>query len=160
ALVVLTLVNMVNYVDRYVVPPLFESLRRDPAMGRPTDARLGGLMTAFLVVYLVTSPLFGTLGDRLSRMRLIALRVALWSVATAAGGLAGSFLALFAARAAVGVGEAAYGTISPAVLADYFAPSTRGRVMAIFYCAIPVGSALGYVLGGTVDAQLGWRAAF
>jgi MFS family permease len=160
ALVVLTLINMVNYVDRYIVPPLFESLRRDPAMGAPNDAALGTLMTAFLVVYLLTSPFFGTLGDRMSRMRLIAFGVAFWSVATAAGGLAGSFAALFAARAAVGVGEAAYGTISPAVLADYFALSMRGRVMSIFYCAIPIGSALGYVLGGTIDTHFGWRTAF
>ena len=160
ALVVLTLVNMFNYIDRYVVPPLFESLRKDPVMGHPSDAQLGGLMTAFLVVYMVTSPLFGTLGDRMSRMRLIAFGVALWSLATAIGGLVGSFAALFVARAAVGIGEAAYGTISPAVLADYFAPATRGRIMSIFYCAIPIGSALGYVLGGTVDSNFGWRAAF
>jgi MFS transporter, Spinster family, sphingosine-1-phosphate transporter len=160
ALLVLTLINMVNYIDRYIVPPLFESLRKDPVMGHPSDAQLGGLMTAFLVVYLLTSPLFGTLGDRMPRMRLIAFGVALWSLATAIGGLVGSFVALFAARAAVGIGEAAYATISPAVLADYFAPATRGRVMSIFYCAIPIGSALGYVLGGTVDSHFGWRAAF
>ena len=160
ALVVLTLINMFNYIDRYVVPPLFESLRKEPAMGHPSDARLGSLMTAFLVVYMLISPLFGTLGDRMSRMRLIAFGVALWSLATAMGGLAGSFVGLFVARAAVGVGEAAYGTISPAVLADYYAPETRGRILSIFYCAIPVGSALGYVLGGTVDSHFGWRAAF
>src|SRR6266702_4094277 len=97
ALLVLTLINMFNYIDRYIVPPLFESLRKDPVMGHPSDARLGGLMTAFLVVYMVTSPLFGTLGDRMSRMRLIAFGVALWSVATAIGGLVGSFVALFVA---------------------------------------------------------------
>jgi len=160
ALVVLTLINMFNYIDRYIVPPLFESLRKDPVMGHPSDAQLGWLMTAFLVVYMLTSPLFGTLGDRMSRMRLIAFGVALWSLATAIGGLVGSFAALFVARATVGIGEAAYGTISPAVLADYFAPATRGRIMSIFYCAIPIGSALGYVLGGTVDTHFGWRAAF
>ncbi len=160
ALVVLTLINMFNYIDRYIVPPLFESLKKDPAMGHPSDARLGLLMTAFLVVYMLVSPLFGALGDRMSRMRLVAFGVAAWSLATAMGGLVGSFAMLFVARAAVGVGEAAYGTISPAVLADYFVPDRRGRVMAVFYCAIPVGSALGYVLGGMVDAHYGWRAAF
>jgi MFS transporter, Spinster family, sphingosine-1-phosphate transporter len=160
ALVVLTLINMFNYIDRYIVPPLFESLRNDPVMGHPSDAQLGGLMTAFLVVYMLTSPVFGTLGDRMSRMRLLGFGVALWSFATAIGGLVGSFIALFVARAIVGIGEAAYGTIAPAVLADYFAPATRGRMMAIFYCAIPIGSALGYVLGGTVDTHFGWRAAF
>jgi MFS family permease len=160
ALVVLTLINMFNYIDRYIVPPLFESLKKDPAMGHPSDERLGLLMTAFLVVYMLTSPLFGALGDRMPRLRLIAFGVAAWSLATTMGGLVGSFAMLFVARAAVGVGEAAYGTISPAVLADYFAPDRRGRVMAVFFCAIPVGSALGYVLGGLVDANFGWRAAF
>src|SRR5215813_7473716 len=160
ALLVLTLINMFNYIDRYVVPPLFESLRKEPAMGNPSDAQLGWLMTAFLLVYMVFSPLFGTLGDRMSRMRLIAFGVALWSCATTIGGFVGSFAMLFAARAMVGVGEAAYGPISPAVLADYHAPKTRGRIMSIFYCAIPIGSALGYVLGGLVDAHFGWRAAF
>src|SRR3989442_13531738 len=72
ALGVPPLINMFNYIDRYVVPPLFESLRKDPVMGHPSDAQLGGLMTALLVVYLVISTLFGTLGDRMSRMRLIA----------------------------------------------------------------------------------------
>jgi steroid delta-isomerase-like uncharacterized protein len=160
ALIVLTLINMFNYIDRYVVPPLFESLRKEPAMGNPSDAQLGWLMTAFLIVYMMSSPLFGTLGDRMSRLRLIAFGVALWSCATTMGGFVGSFAMLFVARATVGVGEAAYGPISPAVLADYHAPATRGRVMSIFYCAIPIGSALGYVLGGLVDAHFGWRAAF
>src|SRR2546427_9151219 len=137
ALVVLTLINMFNYIDRYVVPPLFESLRKDPVMGRPSDAQLGGLMTAFLVVYMVISPLFGTLGDRMSRMRLIAFGVALWSVATAIGGLVGSFVELFVARATVGIGGAASGTISPQVLADYFAPPPRGRIRPFSYCAVP-----------------------
>jgi MFS family permease len=160
ALVVLTLINMFNYIDRWVVPPLFESLRREPLLGHPSDARLGSLMTAFVVVYTLTSPVFGALGDRFSRTRLIAFGVALWSLATATAGLAGSFAMLFVARATVGVGEAAYGTIAPAILADYFPPTRRGRVMAVFACAIPIGSALGYVLGGLVDTHYGWRAAF
>jgi MFS family permease len=160
ALVVLTLINMFNYIDRWVVPPLFESLKRDPALGHPSDARLGSLMTAFVIIYMLASPIFGTLGDRLRRMRLIAFGVALWSFATATAGLARSFAMLFAARATVGIGEAAYGTIAPAVLADYYPPDRRGRIMAIFACAIPIGSALGFILGGLVDTHFGWRAAF
>ena len=151
---------MFNYVDRWVVPPLFESLRRDPILGHPSDARLGSLMTAFVVVYMLASPAFGILGDRLRRTHLIALGVGLWSLATATAGLATSFVMLFAARATVGIGEAAYGTIAPALLSDYFAPDRRGRVMAVFAAAIPIGSALGFVLGGLVDTHFGWRAAF
>jgi MFS transporter, Spinster family, sphingosine-1-phosphate transporter len=103
---------------------------------------------------------FGALGDRRSRPRLIALGVACWSFATALSGFAVNFLTLFAARAAVGVGEAAYVTIAPSLLSDYFPVRQRGRVMAIFFCAIPVGSALGYVVGGLVDKHYGWRNAF
>jgi MFS family permease len=160
ALVVLTLINMFNYIDRWMVPPLFESLRREPALGHPSDARLGSLMTAFVVVYTLASPMFGLLGDRWRRTRLLAFGVGLWSLATATAGLATSFVMLFAARATVGIGEAAYGTIAPALLSDYYPPDRRGRIMAIFACAIPIGSALGYVIGGLVDTHFGWRAAF
>jgi MFS family permease len=83
-----------------------------------------------------------------------------WSLATVCSGLARNYWQLFAARAAVGIGESAYGTISPALLADYFPRSRRGRVFAVFFMAIPVGSALGYVLGGQIDQAYGWRAAF
>jgi predicted MFS family arabinose efflux permease len=117
-------------------------------------------MSGFLLVYTFAAPLFGTLGDQRSRPRLIALGVACWSIATALSGFAGSYLALFAARASVGVGEAAYITIAPSMLADYFPARQRGRVMAIFFCAIPVGSALGYMVGGFIGAHYGWRMAF
>jgi MFS transporter, Spinster family, sphingosine-1-phosphate transporter len=158
-LFVLTLVNLFNYLDRFVVSALVESLKNDPQL-HLSDAELGALATGFIVVYMLTSPIFGTLGDRGKRPRLIALGVAVWSVATALGGLARSFAALFAARSAVGVGEAAYGTVSPALLADYFPAERRGRVFAVFFAAIPIGSAAGYVLGGLVDHHFGWRTAF
>lgn len=159
ALLLLTGVNLFNYIDRYVVSAVVESLKADRDLAL-TDAQAGSLMTGLIVVYALTSPFFGTLGDRGSRPRLIAAGVALWSIATAGAGLARSFVALFAARAAVGVGEAAYGTIGPAVLADFFPRSQRGRVFAFFFAAIPIGSALGYVIGGAVDERWGWRAAF
>jgi MFS family permease len=117
-------------------------------------------MTGFVLVYMLTSPIFGTLGDRRGRPRLLALGVGIWSVATALGGLARNFAGLFSARATVGVGEAAYGTIAPALLADYFPKEKRGRVFAVFFAAIPIGSAAGYVLGGLMDQRFGWRAAF
>ena len=109
---------------------------------------------------MLAAPLFGSLGDTRARPRMLALGVAIWSVATALAGFARGYASLFAARAAVGVGEAAYGTISPALLADYFPRERRGRVFAIFFAAIPIGSALGYVLGGLVDHYFGWRYAF
>jgi MFS family permease len=117
-------------------------------------------MTGFIIVYMIAAPLFGSLGDARSRTRLLGLGVAIWSVATALAGLATGYASLFAARAAVGVGEAAYGTISPALLADYFPRERRGRVFAIFFAAIPIGSALGYIVGGLIDHYFGWRQAF
>ncbi|MFI4890460.1 MAG: spinster family MFS transporter [Steroidobacterales bacterium] len=157
-LAILTLINLFNYLDRYVVASLFESLKHSTLA--LSDRQLGLLMSAFLIVYMAAAPVLGALGDRRSRPRLIALGVACWSIATALSGLVGSYVALIAARASVGIGEAAYGTIAPSLLSDYFPANRRGRVMAIFFCAIPVGSALGYVIGGLVDAHFGWRMAF
>ncbi|HTD52379.1 MAG TPA: MFS transporter, partial [Thermoanaerobaculia bacterium] len=147
-----------NYLDRFVVSAVAESLKTPPLS--LSDTQLGSLFTGFIVVYMLTSPIFGRLGDRRKRPRLLALGVAIWSVATALGGFARNFAGLFAARATVGVGEAAYGTIAPALLADSFPRAKRGRVFAIFFSAIPIGSAAGYVLGGVVDEHFGWRAAF
>jgi MFS family permease len=157
-LAVLSFINLFSYLDRYIVSALIESLKHSD-LGL-SDANLGSLMSGFLVVYTLTAPIFGALGDRRSRPRLIALGVACWSFATALSGFAGSYLTLLAARASVGVGEAAYVTIAPSLLSDYYPARQRARVMAIFFCAIPVGSALGYVVGGLVDKHYGWRAAF
>jgi MFS transporter, Spinster family, sphingosine-1-phosphate transporter len=157
-LAILAFINLFSYLDRYVVSGVLESLKHSD-LGL-SDTNLGSLMSGFLVVYTLLAPVFGALGDRRSRPRLIALGVACWSFATALSGFAVNYLTLFAARAAVGVGEAAYVTIAPSLLSDYFPVRQRGRVMAIFFSAIPVGSALGYVVGGLVDKHYGWRAAF
>lgn len=155
---VLTGINLFNYVDRYVVPSLFESLKHSELA--PSDKQLGLTMSVFLIVYTVAAPIFGRLGDTRSRPRLLALGVFLWSLATALGGFSRSIFQLLCARAAVGVGEAAYGTVGPSLLADYFPRAARGRAFTIFFIAIPVGSALGYVVGGVVDHFFGWRQAF
>ena len=152
------MINLVNYLDRYLVAALTESLKHSEL--HPSDTQLGLLMTGFLVVYLLVAPVFGALGDTRSRPRLLGIGVAVWSVATAASGLVRSYGALFAARAVVGIGEAAYGTISPALLADSFPRARRGRVFSIFFAAMPVGAALGYVVGGLIDHYFGWRYAF
>lgn len=157
-LIVLTLINLFNYLDRWVAAAFLDSMKHSEL--HLTDAELGFLPTGFLLVYMLTAPLFGYLGDKRSRTRLISLGVGIWSIATALAGLARSYSGLLAARAAVGIGEAAYGTISPALLADYFPRQQRGRVFAIFFAAIPIGSALGFIVGGLVDHYFGWRRAF
>jgi MFS family permease len=111
-------------------------------------------------VYMLASPVFGSLSDKWPRKYLIAAGVALWSLATGAAALAAGFWTFLFSRALVGVGEAAYATLSPSVLSDFFPPDKRNRVLTIFYVAIPIGSAIGFVLGGIVGAHWGWRAAF
>jgi MFS transporter, Spinster family, sphingosine-1-phosphate transporter len=156
-LIVMTLLNFVNYVDRYILPAVLPRVKEAMQL---SDAQLGFLGSAFLFAYMLLSPLFGRLGDRGSRTRLMAMGVAIWSFATAGAGLARSFGQMLVARSAVGVGEASYAAISPAVISDYYPPERRGRVFAIFYLAIPVGSAIGYLLGGLIEHHFGWRAAF
>jgi MFS family permease len=155
---VLTGINLLNYLDRYVVSALLPDLKRAPLY--LSDFQLGTLMSGFLVVYTLVAPFFGRIGDRGSRTRPIAIGVFLWSLATGLSGLAGSYFQLLGARAAVGIGEAAYVTIASSLLADYFPVRTRGRAFAIFNMAIPVGAALGYIVGGVVRVHYGWRAAF
>jgi len=157
-LLILTLINLFNYVDRYMIAAIAETLRHSAL--HVSDFQYGLLGSGFIVVYMITAPVFGALGDTRSRTRLIALGVAIWSVATALGGLAWNFASLLGARAMVGVGEAAYGTISPSLLADYFRKEFRGRVFGVFFLAIPVGFGLGLAIGGLMDVHFGWRSAF
>lgn len=154
---VMTLLNFVNYIDRYVLPAVAPRIKDALSL---TDTELGFLGSAFLFSYFLTSPVFGWLGDRLSRTRLMAVGVAIWSLATAGGGLARNLWQMILARGSVGVGEASYAAISPALISDYYPPERRGRVFAVFYLAIPVGSAVGYLLGGAIEHHFGWRAAF
>jgi MFS family permease len=156
-LALLTLLNFVNYIDRFILAAVLPRIKTDLGL---SDFELGLLANAFLVTYFVVSPLFGRLGDRGPRTRLMAAGVAVWSLATATAGLARNFAQLFMARGVVGMGEAAYATISPALLSDYFPPERRGRAFAVFYVAIPVGAAMGFLLGGALERAFGWRSAF
>src|SRR6059036_727531 len=157
ALGVVTILNFLNYIDRFILAAVLPRVKSVLVL---TDFQLGLLANIFLVSYFVASPLFGALGDRLSRPRLMSAGVTAWSMATAAAGFTANFVQLLIARAGVGIGEAAYATISPALLSDYFPRTQRSRAFAVFYVAIPVGSAAGFLLGGTLERVFGWRAAF
>lgn len=157
AVLVLTAMNLLNYVDRWVPSAVKDLFKADLGL---TDAQTSYPTTAFVVVYMVASPLFGSLEGRFARKKLIALGVALWSAATAAAAFAGGFWSFLVARALVGVGEAAYATLSPSLIADYFPPARRNRILTFFYMAIPVGSAIGFTAGGWLGERYGWRAAF
>jgi MFS family permease len=104
---------------------------------------------------------FGFLADRWSRWALVGIGVVLWSLASGGSGLATAYVVLVLTRCLVGVGEAAYGPVAPSMLSDMYPVADRGKVMSWFYLAIPVGSALGFVVGGQVaETALGWRGAF
>lgn len=157
ALGLLLAVNLLNYIDRQVLFAVFPLIKIDL---RLSDTALGFLGSAFMLSYLLFAPLFGWLGDNWSRTRLASGGLVVWSLATALAGFAPGYRTLLAARATVGIGEASFGTVSPGLIADFFPKEHRGRVLAWFYVAIPVGSALGYLLGGVLGQRYGWHAAF
>jgi MFS family permease len=161
-IVLLTSLNLLNYIDRMIVAAVLIQIRSPEAAGGLglSNLEAGALATAFLLGYFVTSPFFGARADKGSRKGLIALGVAIWSIATMASGLADTFAIMIAARVVVGVGEASYATLAPTIIDDLTPPESKGRALAIFYLAIPVGSALGYIIGGFIEARWGWRAAF
>jgi MFS family permease len=160
-LLLLLAINLVCYLDRYLLAAVLPAIKAEYLAGDPNaNGKAGLLTTAFLVSYMLAAPLFGWLADRISRWKLIAAGVAFWSLACGASGLAGSFLALLFTRVFLGVGEAAYGPAAPTILSDLYPLAQRGKVLSWFYMAIPVGSALGYALGGAMQAQFGWRSGF
>jgi MFS family permease len=155
-------INLFNYIDRQILAAVEPQIRETffAASNRNAMAITGSLGTAFLVTYMLAAPALGWLSDRFSRWIIIGSAVILWSLASGASGLAATFGALLITRVFIGIGEGGYGPAAPTVLADLFPIATRGRVMAVFCAAIPVGSALGYVLGGWISEHWGWRTAF
>ncbi len=187
ALVLLLVINLFNYIDRQVLASVVPSIEKEffgkspkesaegPAAVVPVgknagpessedklvEAKLGSLQTAFMVTYMIMAPIFGWFADRISRWWLIGVGVILWSLASGGSGWAPTFLILLLTRCFVGIGEAAYGPAAPTIISDLYPVAVRGKVLAWFYAAIPVGSALGYVLGGLVATATGdWRWAF
>ncbi len=157
ALVLLLSINLFNYVDRYILAAVEETVSKEFDVSM---AKMGSLVTAFLLTYMIASPVFGWLADRTSRWMLVGVGVILWSLASGGSGLAQTFAALFVMRCLIGIGEAAYGPVAPTLIADLYPVNVRGKVLAWFYAAIPVGSALGFVLGGLFNAPGKWHWAF
>ncbi len=173
ALALLLLINLFNYIDRYVLAAVVSPIKKtffsqgggglgsdslnvliywfQNRLGfKPEDALLGLLVPAFMVIYMVGSPVFARLAGRKSRWGIVALGVILWSLASGASGLAATFFMLLLTRCFVGIGEAAYGPVAPDMISDLYPIESRGRALAWFNIALPVGSALGYVLGSLV----------
>ncbi len=157
ALVVLTALNLLNYADRnvlFAVQPLVQN------EFRLSKAQLGLLTSAFLGFYMVAAPLVGPLADRYSRKLIIAFGAIFWSGLTLLTAVTHTYSELLIRHTLVGIGEATFVTIAPTFVADLFPQEKRGRILGVFYLAIPVGSAAGYLLGGSLAPHHGWRFPF
>jgi MFS transporter, Spinster family, sphingosine-1-phosphate transporter len=180
ALSVLTLMNFLNYIDRQALPAVAPAMQRDLGL---TDTEIGAMEAALLLSFTVLAPVFGRLGDRYSRTKLMAAAAVVWSIATGLiawvdrwpwlppslqlnlpffglFALSSVALGLCSVRALVGVGESSYSTITPTLIADYFPMKRRATALGVFQAAIPMGFALGYVLGAVLAHYFGWRVAF
>jgi MFS family permease len=157
ALVLLTAMNFVNYLDRYILPAVQEQIKHEFTL---TDNQIGSLTLWFMVAYVCVSPITGWLGDRFPRKPMIvvaALAIAAMNFLTAS---VHGYAELNFRHAALGIGEACFGIFAPALLADFYAESQRNRVMTIFNIALPLGAATGYEAGAWVAAHHGWRMSF
>ncbi|MGA3133900.1 MAG: MFS transporter [Terracidiphilus sp.] len=149
--------NLLNYIDRYILAGEVQPIQRE---FHATDQQMGALGTAFFLVYMLAAPATGWLGDRFRRKPLIITGATLWSLATLAAIWIHSYHTLYLRQALVGVGEATFGIFAPAVLSDFYPERERNRVLSIFYVAIPVGAALGYLAGGQIGSHWNWRTPF
>jgi multidrug resistance protein len=157
ALILLTALNLLNYVDRnvlFAVQPLVQD------EFHVSNAQIGYLTSAFLGFYMVAAPFVGPLADRYSRKLIIVLGALFWSALTLMTAVTHTYTELLIRHTLVGVGEATFVTIAPTFVADLFAEEKRGRILGVFYLAIPVGSAAGYLLGGYLAPHHGWRFPF
>ena len=161
ALGLLLAINLFNYIDRYILAAVLPRIGAEMLAGDPNaKQKLGWLATAFLLSYMLASPVFGWLADRFSRWFLVGCGVIVWSLASGESGRADLFIVLLITRVFVGIGEAAYGPAAPTIISDLYPVEKRGQVMAWFYMAIPVGSAMGFIWGGQWVEWGHWRWAF
>lgn len=153
----LFILNLFNYIDRQILYSVFPLLKHDLNL---TDTQLGSIASAFMLVYLLYAPVAGFFADRGSRPRWMGASAMLWSAATMASAFVGSYTSLLAARSFIGIGEGGFTSIAQGFLIDRYPANRRARILAAFGLALPLGGALGYLIGGVVGEHFGWRAAF
>jgi len=156
-LAILFAINLLNFYDRNMPGAIVEPLRKDWGL---SDAQIGWLATAFTLLYAVVGVPFGRLSDRFQRSKLLGMGVAVWSLLTAASGLAWNYGALFAARMGVGIGEATCAPASNSLIGDLFPSKQRARALSFFMLGLPLGSFLGIFVSGRIAAAYGWRFPF
>jgi MFS family permease len=157
ALVLLTALNFVNYIDRYILPGVQEQVKHEFGV---SDAQIGALVFWFMIAYMGVSPFTGWLGDRFPRKPMIVITALLMSGCNFLTSSVHSYDSLNVRHAFLGIGEASFGIFAPAMLADFYAEDQRNRILTIFNVAIPVGAAIGVTAGGAIGASYGWRHAF
>lgn len=156
-LLVLTLIEFINYFDRQVVFPLFSFLKADFGL---SDFELGLIGTVFMIIHASFSVPLGILADKWVRKNIIAIGVAIWSVATFITGIVQNFTQLLITRAAVGIGEASYAPAATSLISDNYPIEKRARASSIFHLGMFLGGTLGMILAGVIGSHLGWRACF
>ncbi len=156
-LLLLIALNLLNYIDRYILPGEVSLIQHE---FHSTDQQMGALTTALFFVYMLVAPLTGWLADLFPRKPLIIFGAVCWSLATLATVWVHDYQTLYIRHALVGVGEATFAFLAPTVLADFYPARERNRILSIFYLAIPVGAALGYLAGGQIGSHWGWRTPF
>src|SRR6202051_4386060 len=157
ALIVLTALNLLNYADRnvlFAVQPLVQD------EFHLTKTQICSPPSAFIGFYMLAAPFVGPLADRYSRKLIIVLGAIFWSALTLLTAFTHNYTELLIRHTLVGIGEATFVTIAPTFVADLFSEEKRGRILGVFYLAIPVGSAAGYLLGGYLAPHHGWRFPF
>jgi MFS family permease len=153
----LFLLYMFDYIDRMVVTSMFTSIERDWGI---THTQSGLLVSAvYWAIVILTFPI-SILVDRWSRTKTIGVMAIMWSLATALCALTGNFVQLFMARMLIGVGEAGYAPGGSAMISGLYPVDRRARMMGLWNASIPLGSAIGVLLGGIIAAKLGWKHAF
>jgi MFS family permease len=157
ALCVLFGINTMNFYDRQILAAVTEPVRKEWAL---TDSAIGFLGTAFTLLYAVVGVPLGRLADCWTRTRLLSIGVTVWSVLTAASGLAWNYGSLFLSRLGVGIGEASCAPAANSLIGDLFPANRRARALSIFMLGLPVGLFLSYWLSGRIAHAYGWRAAF
>ena len=157
ALVLLTALNFVNYIDRYILPGVQEQIKGEFHL---SDQHIGALTFWFMIAYMATSPITGFLGDRFPRKPMIVVAALFWSGINFFTASVHSYDSLLIRHAALGIGEASFGIFAPAILSDFYPEDQRNRVLTIFNIALFVGAALGYLIGGVVGEHFGWRRSF
>jgi len=158
ALAVLSAVYVMNFLDRQLIYILFTPIKKEMHFSDLQLALLG--TTSFVIFYTLLGIPFGRLADRVSRTRLIAIGLAIWSLFSGLTGLANSFWAIFLCRVMVGVGEATLGPAALSLLSDFFPVRMRATVQSVYSSAIALGGGLAFFLGGWIGQEYGWRYAF